>query len=329
MTNTEKPKISPDYLLRGALTKIGDTFDRLTGRRWRPSSTLAASELIERIKKLLDAEAKQVPGKGTIVPHNIRLKMQWDKFSTDSESSIEILETELLTAAVDHLNDKLYYTYAPLRLSIKPDYFTEGVKILVSFEDFGEEEREVEMNVTVPSINVKEALAEVTDAPLTTRFRVTAQFQVKGLPRSHASDLDSGGRMTVGRSAGNDLPIDDISVSKMHASISVAENGSFAVADTGSTNGTFIDGERIAYGKAVPFDDSNTVKFGTVEVRFQAEQVERPVILFDETEAAPANTVEIDGFEFSSKRPDTSETQEAEPVPAEEPIADDSAEERV
>ncbi len=328
MTNTEKPKISPDYLLRGALTKIGDTFDRLTGRRWRPSSTLAASELIERIKKLLDAEAKQVPGKGTVVPHNIQLKMQWDKFSTDSESSIEILETELLTAAVDHLNDKLYYTYAPLRLSIKPDYFTEGVKMLVSFEDFGEEEHEVEMNVTVPAINVKEALAEDADVPGTIPFRVTSQFQVKGAPREHTFDLDAGGRMTVGRSAGNDLPIDDISVSKMHASISVAENGSFTVADTGSTNGTFIDGERIAYGKAVPFDHSNTVKFGTVEVRFQAEQLERPIVLSDQAEAAPSNTVEIDGFEFSSKRPDAAETTQTAPETADVPGADENAEER-
>ncbi len=214
MTNAEKPRISPDYLLRGALTKIGDTFDRLTGRRWKPSSTLAASELIERMKKLLDAEAKAVHGKGTVVPHNIQLKMQWDKFSTDSDSSIEILETELLTAAVDHLNDKLYYTYAPLRLSIKPDYFTDGVKMLVSFEDFGEEEREVEMNVTVPALNVKEALAEAGQLPQVAQFTVTAQFQLKGVLRSHVSELNAGGRLTVGRSAGNDLPLDDISVSR-------------------------------------------------------------------------------------------------------------------
>ena len=126
MTKIEKAKLSPDYLLRGTLTKIADTFDRLTGRRWLPSSSLAASELISRMKTLLDAEAKIVSGKGTVVPHNIQIKMQWDKFSTDSESSIEILENELLTAAVDHINDSLYYTFAPIRLSVRPDYFTDG-----------------------------------------------------------------------------------------------------------------------------------------------------------------------------------------------------------
>ena len=38
------------------------------------------------------------------------------------------------------------------------------------------------------------------------------------------------------------------------------------VADTGSTNGTFISGKRIAYGKAFPVADGDKVKFGTVEV---------------------------------------------------------------
>src|SRR5437762_12598806 len=141
-----KKGFSADWLMRGALTRIGDTFDRLTGRRWVPSSSLATSELVERIKKLLDAEAKEVPGKGTVVPHNIKLKMQWNKFSEDAEDALYTLEVELLTAAVDHINDSLYYTYAPVTLEVKPDYFIEGVKLTVSFDDFVKEEGEVEMN---------------------------------------------------------------------------------------------------------------------------------------------------------------------------------------
>src|SRR5437879_4046409 len=108
-TPVSKKGFSADWLMRGALTKIGDTVDRLTGRRWIPSSSLATSELIERMKKLLDAEAKDVPGKGTVVPHNIKLKMQWDKFSTDADDALAKLEYELLIAAADHINDSLYY----------------------------------------------------------------------------------------------------------------------------------------------------------------------------------------------------------------------------
>src|SRR5215813_3870135 len=75
-----KKSISPDWLVRGVLTKIGDIFDRLTGRGWKPSSSLATSELIERLKALLDSEAENTEGRGFFIPHNIQLKMQWDKF---------------------------------------------------------------------------------------------------------------------------------------------------------------------------------------------------------------------------------------------------------
>ena len=66
-----KKSISPDWLVRGILTKIGETFDRLTGRNWKPTSSLATSELIDRLKKLLDAEVKDLKEKGKFVPHNI------------------------------------------------------------------------------------------------------------------------------------------------------------------------------------------------------------------------------------------------------------------
>src|SRR5215210_5905485 len=119
---TPKKSITPDWLVQGALTKIGDTLDRLTGRRWRPSSSLATSGLIERMKALLDSEATEDEEKRKFVPHNIKLKMQWDKFSTDSEDALRKLEYELLTAAVDHISDNRYYTHAPLNLEVKPDY---------------------------------------------------------------------------------------------------------------------------------------------------------------------------------------------------------------
>src|SRR5258706_11205679 len=110
-TTPATKSISRDWLVQGVLTKIGDIFDRLTGRGWKPSSSLATSELVERLKALLDAEAENTDGRGFFVPHNVQLKMQWDKFSTDSDESLRKLENELLTAAVDHINDRRYYTY--------------------------------------------------------------------------------------------------------------------------------------------------------------------------------------------------------------------------
>src|SRR4030095_2028304 len=137
------------WLVRGILTKIGDIFDRLTERGWNPPSSLATSELIERLKALLDAEAENPDGRGLFVPHNIQLKMQWDKFSADSDESLRKLENELLTAAIDHLNDKRYYTYHPFSIEVRPDYFTSGVKLLASFDTFVDEGEAAAINVIV------------------------------------------------------------------------------------------------------------------------------------------------------------------------------------
>jgi len=302
--------------MRGVLTKLGDTFDRLTGRGWQPSSSLATSELIERLKKLLDSEVKIVLGEGKYVPHNIKLKMQWDKFSTDSGNAIASLENELLTAAVDHINDNLYHTYAPLKFEVKPDYFTEGVRLLASFETFAEEPHEAELNVTIPAINVAGLLPAVPEAapPVPNEQTFIAAFNTPGGPRNVKLVFGPNQRKSVGRTDENDLALDDQSVSKVHASLVVTHEGRLMVADTGSTNGTFVNSERISYGKAYPVTEADVVKFGEVDVRF--EYIVPPPVIPIPLEAlesdAALETVSIGDFEFRTKSP---EREEKEPLP--------------
>ena len=269
--NSSKKKISIEWLMRGVLTKIGDTFDRLTGRRWSPSSSLATSELIEKLKKLLDTEIKDLGAKGKFVPHNIKLKMQWDKFSTDSEEAIQRLENELKIATIDHINDNRYHTYAPLHLEITPDYFTEGVKLLVSFDKFDEEKREAAVNVTVPQIKVGDYLPELPPEALPEPEAeiFIANFTVNDKAKRVELTFKQKQRRTVGRSKENDLAIEDPSVSKMHGALVFNSERQLLVADTGSTNGTFINDQRIAYGRAFPVSAADKVKFGNIEVVFQ------------------------------------------------------------
>jgi len=47
------------------------------------------------------------------------------------------------------------------------------------------------------------------------------------------------------------------------------DEGTLLVADTGSTNGTHINGVRIPYGEARSIADGDVVAFGEVEVRFR------------------------------------------------------------
>ncbi|MEP6902539.1 MAG: FHA domain-containing protein [Actinomycetota bacterium] len=268
--NSSKKKTSIDWLMRGVLTKIGDTFDRLTGRRRVASSSLATSELSEKLKKLLDLEVKDFGAKGKFVPHNIKLKMQWDKFSTDSESALQKLESELKIAAIDHINDNSYHTYAPIKLEVTPDYFTEGVKMLVNFDKFDDEKREVSVNVTVPQIKVGDYMPLLPEIKPTEEVETfIVGFTLNGKSKQLPLTFKDRQRRSVGRTKENDLSLEDSSVSKIHAALVLNSEKQLMVADTGSTNGTFINDKRIAYGRAFPIANDDCVKFGNIEVSFE------------------------------------------------------------
>lgn len=292
---TPKKNVTADWLVHGVLTKIGDTFDRLLGRGWKPSSSLATSELIERLKKLLDNEVRENGDHRKYVPHNIKLKMQWDKFSTDSGDSLRKLENELLTAVVDHINDQRYYTYAPLVLEVKPDYFTSGVRLQVSFDKF-EEQHEAEAAIHLTGANQSDAAGAASEK---LRQEFVARFAVAGEPKTKRIVFEEGRRLSVGRTKENDLAIDDPSVSKFHASLMLGAEGALVVADTGSTNGTYVNGERIAYGKAIAIGPNDRLKLGLIDVEMAAVPVAEPPV--PPADLPKTETYSVGEFEFTKR----------------------------
>jgi FOG: FHA domain len=296
-----KKGMSPDWFVQGILTKIGDIVDTLTGRRWRPGSSLATSELIERLKTLLDAETKTEANGRRFVPHNIKLKMQWDKFSTDSETSLKVLEHEMLKSVVDHINDHHLYTYAPISIEVKPDYFTEGVKLFVSFEKFTGEDADREIDVSMPGNKVDQLLPEgVTVAAEIAEKKIRVRFNLNGEAVERILTLKHGERLSIGRTKENNLAIDDQSISKYHAAIVLNAERKVVVADTGSTNGTFVGGERIDYGKAVELKSGEKVRFGTVDVTIDiAKDPPQPAV--SPIDPAKTEAYKVGEFEFSKK----------------------------
>ena len=297
--------ITPDWLVRGVLTKVGDMFDRLTGRGWKPSSTLATSELIEKLKSLMDSEVREDTPGCKFVPNNIKLKMQWDKFSTDSEEGLRKLEAEMLAAVVDHINDKRYFTHAPLAIEIKPDYFTPGVRLLVSFDKLADEDHEAALNLGVPGEAVSDGHEDNALTPVSAADRsFIASYSLNGIEKTKRLNFADKKRQSVGRTKENDLVIEDPSISKIHAALTVNGDGRLVVADTGSTNGTFIENSRIAYGKAAVVAPDGWVMFGTVKVKFTAEHIPRPDAGLSDADKTAA---------FNSPQPELMTTVESRP----------------
>jgi len=70
---------------------------------------------------------------------------------------------------------------------------------------------------------------------------------------------------TVGRDPGNDLAVDARGLSRHHATIDLAAGGQLRVTDQGSTNGTFVNRERIVQPQLLAEND--VIHFGNAEYR--------------------------------------------------------------
>src|ERR1700704_1353412 len=93
----------------------------------------------------------------------------------------------------------------------------------------------------------------------------TLTIQLAGLPPvAHVLRDDT---ITVGRMKGNNIVVDDVSVSLTHARIT-RKNGEFYLKDLNSTNGTVVNGQRINEAK---LRDSDRVAFADISAQFQSE----------------------------------------------------------
>ncbi len=84
-------------------------------------------------------------------------------------------------------------------------------------------------------------------------------------PSDQGLDLPLGGGLTIGRSASNDLHLDDSYLSHMHARI-IRRGSFFYVQDLGSTNGTFLNGHRVEHAQLRVRD---TLRMGETTLRYE------------------------------------------------------------
>ncbi|WP_236654767.1 FHA domain-containing protein, partial [Streptacidiphilus anmyonensis] len=73
----------------------------------------------------------------------------------------------------------------------------------------------------------------------------SAALHVVAGPDAGGIHLLHPGRVVVGRSVEADVPVDDPDVSRFHLALDVAEDGRVTVSDSGSTNGTVLEGSPV------------------------------------------------------------------------------------
>ncbi len=75
-------------------------------------------------------------------------------------------------------------------------------------------------------------------------------------------------RVTLGRTANNDVVIDAQSVSRFHAWFERDPGGDWHLADAGSKNGTLLSGQKLPPKKPVALASGNKIRVGLLELTF-------------------------------------------------------------
>lgn len=255
----------PERLLRRVLEGMGDVVDRKFGRTVDPKTGLTTSKLIERMKKLIDERVRD-EGKGKIAPHHLVLKVEWGTHSEAPPEILDDLKNEIFAAAIDHINDHRYRTLAPLKVDAEVDIFTTGISVDPNFGEYeeslrreDEEKRAKKAGIVIPSA-----------APPMPDIEVMARINLRDGSKEVPLIFRPGGkRLNVGRASDNELNLNDASVSKIHAALLMTSEGTILVADTGSTNGTYVNGRRITYGESRQIEEGDVLGFGDIEVRLR------------------------------------------------------------
>ena len=72
-----------------------------------------------------------------------------------------------------------------------------------------------------------------------------------------------GSARTIGRATGADFILEAPLVSRVHCRVTAQSNGDLEVLDIESTNGTFVNGERV---ETAPLQEGDRLKVGRVEL---------------------------------------------------------------
>ena len=109
---------------------------------------------------------------------------------------------------------------------------------------------------------------------------MVSQFQLimRSGPTPGASFTLEGDQLTIGRDSTNEITINDAEISRRHARLTF-QGGKYVLEDLGSTNGTFVNGQRLAgprvlkAGEVVSFGEQIVLVFEATNIDAGATMV--------------------------------------------------------
>lgn len=195
-------------------------------------------ELASALRREADTAAAVVARDRTLVPNAYLISLGTSDHER-IESWEDTLADELVDAVEMHAREQRYAVVGP---------------VSVRFE--------VDDTLDTGVFRIRSARVKGTVAPAATAATATASrpvIDVDGRRYQLTSPVT-----VLGRGSEADVVVDDPGVSRRHAEIRL-DGGAAMVRDLGSTNGTFVDGERAG---SLPLVDGSTITIGRTRISF-------------------------------------------------------------
>jgi pSer/pThr/pTyr-binding forkhead associated (FHA) protein len=232
------------------LTAVEQFFERLferpTARLFR--TRLQPIQLQRRIERAMENERLSGAGR-TIVPNRYRVYLHPDDLAAFGDLT-SALAVELADGALNFARAHRYTLVDRPRVELVANRHLDRAEIRV---DTRFAERPGDVDPGAPPDAALEAspppeLGAMTDTAIFTVARPPAPATHLRIIRSDGTEREvesDGSQMTIGRGRDNDLVLDDGKVSRHHARL-MPRHGTLVFTDLGSTNGSWVNGTRVA-----------------------------------------------------------------------------------
>jgi hypothetical protein len=244
---------------RRVLERLGAKADSRTAtEKQQTFSPREIGDLTSRIERVIESslvEDKQ--GIKRVSPNHFKILFTYEETSRLNTQYIEALASELKAVIFEYINNRRYETRGPVMVETGRDLFAKVTVIKPGFEATDPSQKpgvsSLPDTVTQSGHADKQA-GDARSVELRSADGQSYQFRL----RTGAAPA------YIGRVAGNAVRIDDSSISRMHCSIALRSNGDIVVADLGSSNGTFVNGQILSANEARTVKAGDTIKVGDI-----------------------------------------------------------------
>lgn len=243
--------------LRGLVRRLSAWIERKTGRpEDKPGHRQLANQLTSKVQEAIDrAAAARAEPERPWVSGDIAVLLDYNTFAELDPPALNALADELRIAAIDAIANR--------------QYESDSVAVRVSYDPLLAEP-------TVAVAGGRRADRVPAESAARNNFMAVPIYTLKSLSPEFTLEFPlplplqrkKRSIVSIGRSGDNALSVNHSSVSKFHATIGIDPDGTIAIADMGSTNGTFVNHERVQ-GRTV-IHPGDVVTIG--EINFRLEQ---------------------------------------------------------